>query len=50
MSIRGGRAGIREVGGEGRGSRYKGIRGGEIQHQEYIMTFNEVLNTIAHNR
>ena len=24
-----------------------GIRGGGIQHQEYIMTFNEVLNTIA---
>ena len=27
-----------------------GIRGGGLQHQEYIMTFNEVLNTIAHNR
>ena len=26
-----------------------GIRGGGIQHQEIIMTFNEVLNTIAHN-
>ena len=26
-----------------------GIRGGVIQHQEYIMTLNEVLNTIAHN-
>ena len=39
---------------KGRGSGYKwrgvGIRGGGIQHQEYIMTFNEVLNTIAHNR
>ena len=38
----------------GRGRGYKGrgmgIRGGGIQHQEYIMTFNEVLNTIAHNR
>ena len=37
-----------------RGSVYKGrgvgVRGGGIQHQEYIMTFNEVLNTIAHNR
>ena len=37
MGIRGGGVGIR------------GIRGGGIQHQEYIMTFNEVLNTIAHN-
>ena len=27
-----------------------GVRGGGILHQEYIMTFNEVLNTIAHNR
>ena len=27
-----------------------GIRGGGIQHQEYIMTFNEVLNTIVHNK
>ena len=26
-----------------------GIRGGGIQQQENIMTFNEVLNTIAHN-
>ena len=26
------------------------IRRRGIQHQEYIMTFNEVLNTIAHNR
>ena len=43
----------------GRGSGYKGsgykgrgvgVRGGVIQHQECIMTFNEVLNTIAHNR
>ena len=25
-----------------------GVRGGRIQYQEY-MTFNEVLNTIAHN-
>ena len=37
-----------------KGSGYKGrgvgVRGGGIQHQEYIMTFNEVLNTIAHNR
>ena len=62
VGIRGGGMGIRGGGwvyGEGsgckgRGSRYKergvGIRGGGIQHQEYIMTFNEVLNTIAHNR
>ena len=27
-----------------------GIRGGGIQHQEYIITFNEVLNTIVHNK
>ena len=36
---------------KGRGSGYKGrgvgVRGGGIQHQEYIMTFNEVLNTIV---
>ena len=24
-----------------------GVRGGGIQHQEYIMTFNEVLNIIG---
>ena len=44
----------RGSGYKGRGSGYKGrgvgVRGGGIQHQEYIMTFNEVLNTIAHNR
>ena len=44
----------RGSGNKGRGSRYKGrgvgIRGGGIQHQEYIMTLNEVLNTIAHDR
>ena len=43
----------RGSGYKGRGSGYKGrgvgVRGGGIQHQEYIMTFNEVLNTIAHN-
>ena len=27
-----------------------GVRGGGIQHQKYIMTFNEVLITIAHSR
>ena len=41
MGIRGGGAG-----NKGRGV---DIRGWEIQHQEYIVTFNEVLNTIAHN-
>ena len=41
MGIRGVGVGIRGGGA--------GIRGGVIQHQEYIMTFNEVLNSIAHN-
>ena len=55
MCIRGGGWVYGEGSGcKGRGSRYKergvGIRGRGIQHQEYIMTFNEVLNTIAHNR
>ena len=44
----------RGSGYKGRGSGYKGravgVRGGGIQHQEYIMIFNEVLNTLAHNR
>ena len=40
VGVKGGGADIRRRGGcKGRG----------IQHQEYIMTFNEVLNTIAHN-
>ena len=46
--IRGGGAGIRRGGAGIRGGGV-GIWGGGIQHQEYIMTFNEVLNTIAHN-
>ena len=41
----------RGSGYKGRGSGYRGrgvgVRGGGIQHQEYIMTFNEVLNTIG---
>ena len=50
--IRGGGAGIRGGGvgirGGGAGIRRGvGVRGGGIQHQEYIMTFNEVLNTIG---
>ena len=55
MGIRGRGAGIREVGAGIRGGEVgirgggAGIRGGGIQHQEYIMTFNEVLNSIAHN-
>ena len=49
VGIRGGGVGIRggEAGVRGGGA---GVRGGGIQHQEYIMTFNEVLNTIARNR
>ena len=55
MGIRGGEWVYGEGSGcKGRGSMYKergvGIRGWGIQHQEYIMTFKEVLNTIAHNR
>ena len=56
MGIRGGGVWVYGEGEwyKGRGSGYKGrgvgVRGGGIQHQEYIMTFNEVLNTIAHNR
>ena len=46
--IRGGGVGI-WGGGVGIRGEGVGIRGGGIQHQEYIMTFNEVLNSIAHN-
>ena len=48
VGIRGGGVGIRG-GGVGIRGGGAGIRGGGIQHQEYIMTFNEVLNSIAHN-
>ena len=49
VGIRGGGAGIRG-GGVGIRAGGAGIRGGGIQQQEYIMTFNEELNTIARNR
>ena len=47
---RGGRPGIKEGGADIRGEGSRNSAPGIYQHQEYIVTFNEVLNTSTHNR